>query len=124
MATAMVSPAVLKFDASDAAPEVSFVAGDKLLAGNPPQTLWLHYTDPTRQFFAGVWRSEPGKWRISYTEEEYCHVTEGVSVITDAEGRATTVTAGESFVIPRGFNGTWEVVETTTKRFVIYEAGR
>jgi hypothetical protein len=32
------------------------------------------------------------------------------------------VAAGESFVIPRGFVGTWEVVETTVKRFVIYEA--
>jgi uncharacterized protein len=81
----MSSPAVLKFDASDVAPEVSFVAGDKLLAGNPQQTLWVH--------------------------------------CTDVEGRATTVTAGESFVMPRGFTGTWEVVETTTKRFVIYEAG-
>ena len=119
----MPAPAVLKFDASDVAPEVSFVATEKLLAGNPRQTLWLHYTDPTRQFFAGVWRSEPGKWRIAYTEEEYCHMIDGVSVITDNQGRATTVSAGDSFVIPRGFIGTWVVVETTTKRFVIYEAG-
>jgi uncharacterized cupin superfamily protein len=32
-----------------------------------------------------------------------------------------TVGAGDSFVVPRGFVGTWEVVATTTKRFVIHE---
>ena len=30
--------------------------------------------------------------------------------------------AGDRFVISRGFLGTWEVVTTTTKRFVIFEA--
>lgn len=117
----MVSPALRKFDDSGVAPAESFVARDKLIEGNPRQTLWLHYTDARGQFFAGVWRSEPGKWRIAYTEEEYCHLLDGLSVITDHQGRATTVSAGDSFVIPRGFSGTWEVVETTTKRFVIYE---
>lgn len=117
----MASPTLLKFEASNALPTASFVASEKLIAGNPKQTLWLHYTDASGQFFAGVWCSEPGKWRIAYTEEEYCHLIEGLSVITDAQGQATTVAAGESFVIPRGFTGTWEVVETTTKRFVIYE---
>jgi len=32
-----------------------------------------------------------------------------------------TVTQGESFVIPSGFVGTWEVVTPTKKIFVIYE---
>jgi uncharacterized cupin superfamily protein len=32
---------------------------------------------------------------------------QGVSVITDAQGRAVTVAAGDRFVIPRGFVGTW-----------------
>jgi hypothetical protein len=36
-------------------------------------------------------------------------------------GRTATEQAGDRFVIPRGFVGTWEVVATTTKRFVIFE---
>ena len=44
-----------------------------------------------------------------------------MSVITDEDGRAETLRAGDAFVIPAGFRGTWEVVETTTKRFVIHE---
>ena len=95
---------------------------DKLIAGNPRQTVWRHYTDLSMRFFVGLWRSEVGKWHIAYTEEEFCHMLEGTSVITDGDGHAVTVTAGESFVVPSGFVGTWEVVEPTTKRFVIYEA--
>jgi hypothetical protein len=46
----------------------------------------------------------------------------GVSIITDAAGNAVTVRQGDNFVIPRGFVGTWEVVESTRKIYVIYEA--
>lgn len=119
-------PVVLRLAAApDAAgtgtPEDYFLAPEKLITRNPKQTLWMHYTDLTTRYFVGIWRSEPGKWRIRYTEEEYCRMLDGVSVITDAAGQAVTVRSGDEFVVPRGFVGTWEVIETTTKRFVIYE---
>ena len=98
------------------------LAPEKLLVGNPLQQVWLDHTDASGQFFAGTWRSEPGKWHIRYTEEEYCELLEGHSVVTDSAGQATALHAGDRFVIPRGFVGTWEVVATTTKRFVIFEA--
>ena len=98
------------------------LAPEKLLVGNPLQQVWLDHTDASGQFFAGTWRSEPGKWHIRYTEEEYCELLEGHSVVTDSAGQATALRAGDRFVIPRGFLGTWEVVTTTTKRFVIFEA--
>ena len=56
-----------------------------------------------------------------YTEDEFCHVLEGRSIVTEAGGKAVTVVAGDSFVIPRGFVGTWEVVERTRKEFAIYD---
>ena len=73
------------------------------------------------RFSSGIWQSEIGKWRIAYTEEEYCRILEGTSIISDAQGAEVTVAAGESFVIPRGFSGTWEVVEPTRKIYAIYE---
>jgi hypothetical protein len=103
--------------------EEYFLAAEKLFAGNPKQTAWQQYTDAGGKFFAGAWQSEVGKWRVSYTEEEYCQILRGVSVITDDAGNAVTVRAGDRFVIPRGFNGTWEVIETTKKLYVIYEPG-
>jgi uncharacterized cupin superfamily protein len=104
-------------------PEHYHVAGEKLIAGNPRQSLWLQHTDASGKFFAGIWHSEIGKWRIAYTEEEYCRVLEGRSIITEDGGAAVTVGPGDSFVIPRGFTGTWEVVVPTRKTFVIYEPG-
>lgn len=34
-------------------------------------------------------------------------------------GEAHTLKAGDSFVLRPGFKGTWEVVETTRKEYVI-----
>lgn len=113
---------ILKLPIASAEPDSYFLAPEKLLSGNPRQTVRMHYTDPTAQFLVGEWHSEVGMWRVSYTEEEYCQMLEGVSVLTDDQGHAVTVTAGDSFVVPRGFVGTWEVVQPTRKTFVIYES--
>jgi uncharacterized protein len=102
-------------------PEVYFLAPEKLMSGNPKQSVWVMYTDATEQFFAGKWSSDVGKWRVSYTEEEYCEILEGTSIISSDDGTSVTVTSGDCFVVPRGFHGTWEVVEPTSKKFVIYE---
>lgn len=118
-----VPAAVRKLDDLVVEPESYHLPAEKRIAGNPLQTVWMHYTDPSGKFFAGIWHSEVGTWRVAYTEEEYCHMLEGTSVITDSAGHAVTVTAGESFTIPRAFVGTWEVVTPSRKRFVVYEAG-
>ncbi len=101
--------------------EEYYVDAGKLIDGNPKQSLWLEYEDPTGQFCSGVWGSEVGAWRIRYTEEEYCRIIEGHSLIVSDAGEEFAVKAGDEFVIPAGFSGVWRVVEPTRKRFVIYE---
>ncbi len=113
---------ILKFGDSTAAAEEYYLPAGKLLAGNPKQTLWNHYVDPTGKFSTGIWQSEAGKWKIAYTEEEFCQLLEGVSVICDSSGTEVRVSAGDNFVIPRGFVGTWEVLEPTRKIYVIHDA--
>lgn len=98
-----------------------YLPAEKRLEGNPQQTLCTQYTDPKGEFFIGLWSSEVGKWKVQYTEEEFCCMLTGISIITDETGAALTVKAGDEFVIPAGFVGTWEMLEPTTKRFVIYE---
>ena len=98
-------------------PEVERPAAEKVIAGDPVHSTWnLEEVDG---LYCGLWQSTPGTWRVSYAEWEYIRILEGVSVLTDAEGRATTVRAGDSYIIRPGFEGTWEVVETTLKDYVI-----
>jgi len=101
--------------------ESYFVAPEKLISGNPQQTAWVQHASPDQRFSAGLWRSEVGKWSIRYTEDEYCRILEGCSIISSADGASVIVRLGDEFVIPRGFVGTWEVLQPTVKRFVIHE---
>jgi len=117
----MSSTAIVRFN-SPSAEEQYYLPAEKLIAGNPNQSLSKRYTDKSGKFFADIWASEIGKWHVNYTEEEYCRILEGESVIADASGRAVTVRVGDEFVIPAGFVGTWEVVVPTRKTYVIYEA--
>ena len=109
-------PNLLKVAAS-VAPEVERPAAEKLISGDPVFMTWnLEEKDG---LYAGIWQSTVGKWHVSYDEWEYFRLLEGVSILTDAEGQETRLTAGDSFIIRPGFSGTWEVVETTRKDYVI-----
>lgn len=103
-------------DKSDARP-----APERLLAGMPEQHMANFFSDKTGQFHCGVWESTPGRWRVTYTENEFCHVTEGRVRISDAYGRAKVFGPGDSFVIPAGFEGEWDVLESMKKLYVIFE---
>ncbi|VVO42529.1 hypothetical protein PS704_06037 [Pseudomonas fluorescens] len=42
-------------------------------------------------------------------------------MLRDNDGNSKTVRAGDRFVIPAGFRGTWEVLETCRKIYVAFE---
>ncbi len=92
-------------------------APDRLISGAPEFTTWN--AEERDGLYCGLWRSTPGKWRIVYDEWEYCHILEGHSILTEDGGEPRHVKAGDSFILRPGFKGTWEVVETTTKDYVI-----
>ncbi|RRJ84287.1 cupin domain-containing protein [Aestuariirhabdus litorea] len=112
---------IILFDQAETTAETYRVEAEKQLKGDPQQTLWNHYSDPSEQFFSGIWQSEPGCWRVSYSEHEFCQILAGHSILRDAKGGEVHLKAGDNFVIPAGFSGEWEVVETTKKIYVIYE---
>mgnify|MGYP000049861177 CR=1 FL=1 len=90
---------------------------EKLISGDPEFTTWnLEESDG---LYCGIWKATPGKWRVSYDEWEYFRILSGVSVLTDAEGQEIRLRPGDAHVIRPGFSGTWEVIETTTKDYVI-----
>jgi uncharacterized cupin superfamily protein len=79
------------------------------------------YADGSRQFFCGVWSSTSGKWRIRYTEHELCVLFEGRVRIESISGEKHEFRAGDAFVVPAGFEGTWEVVEPCKKWYAVFE---
>lgn len=98
-------------------PEVTRPDPAKVLAGDPVHTTWN--IEERGGLFCGLWQSTPGTWAVSYAEWEYVLIHEGVSVLTDADGTATTLRVGDRFIIRPGFTGTWHVIETTLKDYVI-----
>lgn len=109
----------LSIQTAGSEPEEGAPAPDRILAGQPTFRTWNAEETPDG-IFAGIWEATPGKWRISYDEWEFCHILSGVSVVTEDDGQARTVEPGDSFVLKPGFKGTWEVLETTRKEYVIH----
>ena len=97
-------------------------APERILAGDPVQTATLHFTSADGRFSAGTWAAERGTWRVVFTESEFCHLLEGVIVVTDEAGTRTTFRAGDAFVSPRGWSGTWTVTEPVKKHYTWYKA--
>lgn len=98
-------------------PVIDRPAPERVLAGDPVHTTWS--IEDRDGLYCGMWQSTPGKWTVSYDEWEYVHIHAGHSVLTDSAGGQTHLRAGDSYVIRPGFAGTWEVVETTLKDYVI-----
>jgi uncharacterized cupin superfamily protein len=114
------APHIVTF-ANPIPPQHSAPDAERILAGTPEQTVWNHYADPSNQFFAGVWSSTRGKWRVRYTEHEFCHLVSGSVVLISEQGERWEFWAGDTFVVPAGFTGTWEVVEDCSKLYAIFE---
>ena len=69
--------------------------------------------------FAGTWECEPGVLKLDLDVTEFCHILKGHWVLTSESGQVTEVTAGDSFVFPRGWKGTAEVKETIRKVYMM-----
>ena len=96
------------------------IPADRVVGGNPEQNLFNQYQDPSKQMLSGAWDCTPGKWQADYSaKSEFCYIISGKVVLTDEDGVESTFVAGESFVIPQGFMGTWEIVEPVQKYYVI-----
>ena len=98
-------------------PEVGRPDPERLVSGDPVHRTWN--TEDRDGLYAGVWESTPGAWRVVYDEWEFCHILSGHSILTEDDGTVHVLRAGDAFVIRPGFTGTWDVVETTRKEYVI-----
>jgi len=116
----MAAVQVVRFGANP--PLVETGKPGNVVSGDPATGVQNYFTDGTGQFFSGIWESSPGKWRVSYAENEFCGILSGRVILTGADGKAQEFKTGDAFVIPAGFEGTWETIEPVRKWYAIFEA--
>ena len=115
-----MSTSIVRLDGAIEA-EISEPPVERLIAGAPELQVRNYFTDRTQQFFAGRWSATRGKGQGRYTENELCVMTAGRVIIESAAGERMSFGAGDAFLIPAGFTGTWEVVEDCSKIYAIFE---
>ena len=79
------------------------------------------YSDAGNAFHCGVWEAGVGAWRVECTEHEFCHLLAVRPRVRGDDGSEITFAIGDSFVIPAGFEGAWEVLEPARKLYAVYE---
>lgn len=105
-------------------PELSHPRPERLLRGNPLRETWNALDAPLHgaaELSTGVWRCEPGQWRIAFgpTEQEIFTVLEGRARLHREDGSYEEAGPGQAIRIPPGFTGSFEVIERLTKVYVI-----
>ncbi|MQP63832.1 DUF861 domain-containing protein [Niveispirillum sp. SYP-B3756] len=114
-------PPIVVLDDAGPAPESYRPPADRILAGDPVQTVSNRFASADGRFNCGVWSCQPGKWRVIFSENEFCQWLEGVVLVTGDDGQQRRFQAGDAFVMPAGFTGTWEVLEPARKYYAVYE---
>ena len=97
------------------------IASDKIVTGAPVTGSLAALTNDEQGFHVGQWVSEPGAWRVSYSEDELCVILAGSGRLIGDDGSELPFKAGSAFVIPRGFQGLWETTERVRKIYAIAE---
>ncbi|MFV3127884.1 cupin domain-containing protein [Niveispirillum sp. KHB5.9] len=114
-------PAIVALADAGAEPETYRPPADRILSGDPVQSVSNRFSSADGRFNCGVWTGAVGSWRVVFTENEFCQLLEGVVVVKGDDGSERRFTAGEAFVMPAGFTGVWEILEPARKYYAVYE---
>jgi uncharacterized cupin superfamily protein len=80
------------------------------------------YRSADRKFTVALWESGPGVLKTGgYPHDEYCLVLEGRLIVTNRSGRSEEFGPGDTFVIPKGWAGTWNMTTRFKKQYVAFE---
>jgi len=96
---------------------------ERRISGAPRRETWNVVDQPVAasRLYCGVWRCEPGHWRIAFPDHEHelFTVLQGRCRVHDEQGSFQEAGPGEALFIPGGFRGSFEVLETVIKTYMI-----
>lgn len=91
--------------------------GQKKFAGAYRERIAFSTAD--KEYTVRVWESGPGVLKTDdYPYDEYCLILSGRLKITNASGGSEEFGPGDSFMIPKGWRGTWDM-KTSMKKIYI-----
>ncbi|TBU95849.1 cupin domain-containing protein [Phytopseudomonas dryadis] len=72
---------------------------------------------------SGFWASEPGIIELDFgpSQCELCTLLQGKVRLSSANGHEAIYCAGDTFIMPTGFRGRWETLETVRKYYLILQ---
>ncbi|TAU88292.1 cupin domain-containing protein [Rhizobium leguminosarum] len=114
----MTTASFITFSIDGVEPEFGAPEPGRIISGDPHFRTW-NLEKREGGLYSGIWEATPGKWRIVYEEWEYFSLLAGHSIVTEEGGEPVHLKAGDRMILRPGFKGTWEVVETTRKDYVI-----
>ena len=92
---------------------------ERVISGAPVFTLWHVGTHPGTGAETGLWQATPGAFRsVRGGAWEVFTVLEGRVEVTEDGGVPVLYTAGSAGILPPGFRGVWNTLETTRKVYV------
>jgi len=95
------------------------VAAERVVSGDPQHHTCVFFQSEDGALVTGAWTSTPGRWHALIDREEFCSIVAGHCRLISEDGTVREFKTGDAFLVPNGFRGDWEVIETTTKHFVI-----
>lgn len=113
-----VKPLVV-FKHEEVEPLGGYPANWTVIAGSPVARNWLKYNNAEMGVRSGVWECTPGTFTLDHKVFEFCHLVEGEVLLTAEHGGPELLKAGDAFTLSPGFKGTWEVLKTVTKHYVV-----
>ena len=107
---------VLLIDQAAASQEDRYPAS-KVRNGHAGYRLLQQYEDPTSQYSAGLWEAGPCELSCHYREEEHelCFILAGEVRLVSEDGTEMMARAGDAFIVPGGWRGTWECLGRVRK---------
>jgi uncharacterized cupin superfamily protein len=79
----------------------------------------IRSTEHGKRDRVGVWECTPGRWRRQVMEREFAHFLSGRARFIPDQGEAFDINAGDAVWFPADTTGTWEIIETLRKSYVI-----
>lgn len=97
------------------------VPPEAVLSGEAQETGALHYESKGGKFLIGTWECTPYAETLSYPDtSEFCVVLSGRVALTDLSGKTEEFGAGDYYIVPKGYEGRFEVLETLRKIYVLF----